>query len=75
MSKAAVITLTADESGAITLLTRYEGGLDSNNPAHVAAAVLSERMGDIAEAKSERTWLTQEQVEAMSAAQAVGMTA
>ncbi len=70
MSKSAIITLTADESGAITMLTRYEGGLDTNNPAHVAAAALCERMNDIAEAQTERTWLTQEQVEEMSAAQA-----
>ena len=49
MNTSATITFKATAGGALEMLTAYEGGYDSENPAHLAAAMLGQKMNDLAE--------------------------
>ena len=60
----ATITLKATAGGALEMLTAYEGGYDAENPAHLAAAMLGQRMNDLAEPQGDPINLTQAEVEA-----------
>ena len=62
----ATITFLVND-GAITLLTRYEGGFDAGNPAHQAAALLGAKMHDLAEPTSPLIDLSEAEAQAMSA--------
>jgi hypothetical protein len=61
----ATITFKATSGGALEMLTAYEGGYDANNPAHLAAAMLGQRMNDLAEPQGDPIELTQAQVDAL----------
>ena len=60
----ATITFLVND-GAITLLTRYEGGFDRENPAHQAASLLGAKMHDLAEPQSPLIDLSQAEVNAI----------
>ena len=60
----ATITFKATAGGALEMLTSYEGGYDAENPAHLAAAMLGQRMNDLAEPQGDPINLTQAEVEA-----------
>ncbi len=60
----ATITFKATAGGALEMLTAYEGGYDSDNPAHLAAAMLGQKMNDLAEPQGDPINLTQAEVEA-----------
>lgn len=61
----ATITLKATQGGALEMLTAYEGGYDSENPAHLAAAMLGQKMNDLAEPQGDPINLTQAEVDAL----------
>lgn len=61
----ATITFKATAGGALEMLTAYEGGYDSENPAHLAAAMLGQKMNDLAEPQGDPVNLTQAEVEAL----------
>lgn len=61
----ATITFKATQGGALEMLTAYEGGYDAENPAHLAAAMLGQRMNDLAEPQGDPIELTQAEVEAL----------
>ncbi len=63
----ATITFKATKGGALEMLTAYEGGYDAENPAHLAAAMLGQKMNDLAEPQGEPVSLTQEQFDAFQA--------
>lgn len=62
----ATITFLVND-GAITLLTRYEGGFDRENPAHQAASLLGAKMHDLAEPTSPLIDISQGEAEAIAA--------
>jgi len=64
----ATITFKATAGGALEMLTAYEGGYDSDNPAHLAAAMLGQKMNDLAEPQGDPINLTQAEVEAFQQA-------
>ena len=53
--------------GGITLLTRYEGGYDSDNPTHMAASLLGAKMHELADAHSPLIDLTEAQAAIIAA--------
>ena len=61
----ATITLKTTAGGALEMLTAYEGGYDSENPAHLAAAMLGQKMNDLAEPQGDPINLTQAEVDAL----------
>lgn len=61
----ATITFKATAGGALEMLTAYEGGYNAENPAHLAAAMLGQRMNDLAEPQGDPIELTQAQVDAL----------
>jgi hypothetical protein len=63
--KEATITFKATQGGALGMLTAYEGGYDSENPAHLAAAMLGQKMNDLAEPQGDPVNLTQAEVDAL----------
>ena len=63
----ATITLKTTAGGALEMLTAYEGGYDSENPAHLAAAMLGQKMNDLAKPKGDPISLTQAEVDALQA--------
>ncbi len=65
MSAPATITFKATAGGALEMLTAYEGGYDSENPAHLAAAMLGQKMNDLAKPKGDPISLTQADVDAL----------
>lgn len=65
MSAPATITFKATAGGALEMLTAYEGGYDSENPAHLAAAMLGQKMNDLAEPQGDPINLTQAEVDAL----------
>jgi hypothetical protein len=65
--KTATITFEPTAGGALQMLTYYEGGYDADNPAHLAAAMLCQRMDTLAEPQGDPVELTQEQVDALKA--------
>jgi len=65
MSAPATITFKATAGGALEMLTAYEGGYDSENPAHLAAAMLGQKMNDLAKPKGDPISLTQAEVDAL----------
>ena len=67
MNTTATITFKATAGGALEMLTAYEGGYDAENPAHLAAAMLSQKMNDLAEPQGDPVNLTQAQVDARQA--------
>ena len=67
MSAPATITFKATAGGALEMLTAYEGGYDSENPAHLAAAMLGQKMNDLAKPKGDPISLTQAEVDALQA--------
>ena len=67
MSAPATITFKATAGGALEMLTAYEGGYDSENPAHLAAAMLGQKMNDLAKPKGDPISLTQADVDALQA--------
>lgn len=67
MSAPATITFKATAGGALEMLTAYEGGYDSENPAHLAAAMLGQKMNDLAKPKGDPINLTQAEVDALQA--------
>ena len=67
MSAPATITFKATAGGALEMLTAYEGGYDSENPAHLAAAMLGQKMNDLAEPQGDPVNLTQAEVDALQA--------
>lgn len=71
----AVITIKPASGGAIQMLTHYEGGYDADNPAHLAAAMLGQRMDDLAEPQGDPVELTQAQVDALQAGAELPATA
>ena len=72
----ATITIRPAAGGALEMLTAYEGGYDAENPAHLAAAMLGQRMDDLAEPQGDPVELTQAQVDAHLAGGALpGVTA
>lgn len=52
--------------GCITLLTRYKGGFDANNPTHQAASLLGAKMHELADPTSPLIDLTEEQAQAIA---------
>ena len=64
MNTSATITFKATQGGALEMLTAYEGGYDSENPAHLAAAMLGQKMNDLAEPQGDPVNLTQAAVDA-----------
>ena len=67
MTTSATITFKATQGGALEMLTAYEGGYDSENPAHLAAAMLGQKMNDLAEPQGDPINLTQAEVDALQA--------
>jgi hypothetical protein len=67
MNTPATITFKATAGGALEMLTAYEGGYDSENPAHLAAAMLGQKMNDLAEPQGDPINLTQAEVDALQA--------
>lgn len=65
MSAPATITFKATAGGALEMLTAYEGGYDSENPAHLAAAMLGQKMNDLAKPQGDPINLTQAEVDAL----------
>ena len=63
MNTPATITFKVTKGGALEMLTAYEGGYDSENPAHLAAAMLGQKMNDLAEPQGDPIELTQAQVD------------
>ena len=63
----ATITFKATQGGALEMLAAYEGGYDSENPAHLAAAMLGQKMNDLAEPQGDPINLTQAEVDALQA--------
>ena len=61
----ATITFKATAGGALEMLTAYEGGYDAENPAHLAAAMLGQKMNDLAEPQGDPINLTQAEVDAL----------
>jgi hypothetical protein len=45
----ATITLSMNQSGALDMLTNYEGGFNASNQAHQAALLLGAKMSELAE--------------------------
>jgi hypothetical protein len=67
-SQAAPATITfLLVDGGITLLTRYEGGFDANNPTHQAASLLGAKMHELAKPASPLIDLSEEQAQAIAA--------
>ncbi len=60
----ATITFKVASGGALQMLTAFVGGYDADNPAHLAAAMLGQRMNDLAEPQGDPINLTQAEVEA-----------
>ncbi len=60
----ATITFKATSGGALEMLTAYEGGYNAENPAHLAAAMLGQKMNDLAKPQGDPINLTQAEVEA-----------
>ena len=65
MNTPATITFKATPSGALEMLTAYEGGYNADNPAHLAAAMLGQKMNDLAEPQGDPINLTQAEVDAL----------
>ena len=65
MNTPATSTFKATAGGALEMLTAYEGGYDSGNPAHLAAAMLGQKMNDLAEPQGDPINLTQAEVDAL----------
>jgi hypothetical protein len=65
MNTPATITFKATQGGALEMLTNYEGGYNAENPAHLAAAMLGQKMNDLAEPQGDPIELTQAQVDAL----------
>ncbi len=63
----ATITFKVASGGALQMLTAFVGGYDADNPAHLAAAMLGQKMNDLADPQGDPIELTQAQVEAMQA--------
>lgn len=61
----ATITLKTTAGGALEMLTAYEGGYNADNPAHLAAAMLGQKMNDLAEPQGDPINLTQAEVDAL----------
>lgn len=61
----ATITFKATAGGALEMLTAYEGGYNPENPAHLAAAMLGQKMNDLAEPQGDPINLTQAEVDAL----------
>ena len=53
--------------GGITLMTRYEGGFDADNPTHQAASLLGAKMHELADAHSPLIDLTEAQAAIIAA--------
>lgn len=64
MNTPATITFKATAGGALEMLTAYEGGYNAENPAHLAAEMLGQKMNDLAEPQGDPINLTQAEVEA-----------
>jgi len=62
--KNASITFGVRE-GSLDMLVTYDGGFDEDNPAHLAAKLLSMKMPDLADPLTEATPLNREQVRAI----------
>ena len=75
MNTPATITFKATAGGALEMLTAYEGGYDAENPAHLAAAMLGQRMNDLADPQGDPIELTQAQVDALQAGAELPATA
>ena len=63
----ATITFKTAQGGTLQMVTVYEGGYDSENPAHLTVAMLCQRMDELAEPQGEPVSLTQEQFDAFQA--------
>ena len=63
----ATITFKTAQGGTQQMVTVYEGGYDSENPAHLTVAMLCQRMDELAEPQGEPVSLTQEQFDAFQA--------
>ena len=49
----ATITFKTAQGGTLQMVTVYEGGYDSENPAHLTVAMLCQRMDELAEPQGE----------------------